>query len=54
MSSRRANARNENSKNANTDPPIADQEVANAEFRNVIQMLAQSMAKKEQSGSCSC
>ena len=38
MPSYRANA-----KNVNTAPPIPNQEVSSSEFRNVIQMLAQSM-----------
>ena len=43
MPPRRANARNVNARNANAAPPIPDQEVSNAEFRNSIQILAQSM-----------
>ena len=43
MPPRISNARNANSKNANATPLIPDQEVSNAEFRNSIQMLAQSM-----------
>ena len=46
MPPRRANARNSNSTNANAAPPILDQEVSNAEFRNAIQMLAQSMTNQ--------
>ena len=42
----RANARNTNSRNANTTPPVLDQEIFNAEFKNAIQMLAQSMIKQ--------
>ena len=46
MPSRKANARNTNAKNANASPPIPDQEVSNVEFRNSIQMFAQSMTNR--------
>ena len=42
----RANVRNENAKNTNAAPLVTDQEVSNAEFRNAIQMLAQSMTNQ--------
>ena len=46
MPPRRANARNSNSTNANAAPPILDQEVSSVEFKNVIQILSQSMTNK--------
>ena len=46
MPPRRANARNTNARNTKAAPPIPDLEVSSAEFRNAIQMLAQSMTHK--------
>ena len=46
MPPHRANARNVNARNANTAPPILDKEVSNVEFRNAIQMFAQSMTHR--------
>ncbi|WMV59586.1 hypothetical protein MTR67_052971 [Solanum verrucosum] len=46
MPPHRANARNANTRNANVAPSVLDQEVSNTEFRNVIQMLAQSIANQ--------
>ena len=46
MPPRRDNARNANFRNGNAAPPVPNQEVSIFAFRNVIQMLAQSMANK--------
>ncbi|WMV38131.1 hypothetical protein MTR67_031516 [Solanum verrucosum] len=43
MSPRRAYVKNVNACNANIVPLVLDHEVSNAEFRNVIQLLAESM-----------
>ena len=47
MPPRRTNARNVNARNANTAPSVLDQEISNVEFRNDIQILAQSMTNQK-------
>ncbi|KAH0633225.1 hypothetical protein KY284_036011 [Solanum tuberosum] len=44
MPHHRANARNVNTRNANAAPQVPYQEVSNVEFRNAIQILAQTVA----------
>ena len=46
MSPCRANSTNANTRNKNTTPPLPDQDVSNAKFKSDIQMLAQSVANK--------
>ena len=46
MPPHKANARNANARKANAASPAPDLEVSNAEFKNVIQMLAQGMPKQ--------
>ena len=46
MTPRKANARTGNAINTITAPPVQDQEVSKNEFRNAIQMLAQSMTNQ--------
>ena len=46
MPPHRDSTSNANAKNANAAPPIPYQKVSNVEFRNAIQMLAQSMTNQ--------